>query len=89
MTKLEEEIKAAIQRTWDNYDSEKTLDIDIVENLEAKAAAEVAKKWIANAIVNYHERNQEVLQVTGKLSNTELDLNKAFTEQWLKENGVA
>jgi phosphoglucomutase len=76
MTKLEEEIKKAIQKAWDEYDSETAS--ELYEHLEAKAAAEVAKRYIEKV---WKFKEESSLSGNPEIAFKTLD-------QWFKENGV-
>jgi hypothetical protein len=73
MTKLEEEItKAIIEPLWSDV---------INQDAIAKAAAEVAKKWIENAF--------DYGKFSGNAMAQTISGQKALTkEDWLKENGI-
>lgn len=77
MTKLEEEILQAIKDADGEYDFE-----DEVFGLEAKAAAEVARKYIEKA---WKDR---IIIFMESENDDGFKSDNARMEAWLKENGI-
>lgn len=77
MIRLEEEMWSAIMRVEDNQEDENFFDIDSY----AKAAAEVAKKYIEGAMESC--AHFVAMQQSGKHGNW-----PQIKEKWLKDNGI-
>lgn len=79
MTKLEEEIFLALGDSIDTLDADCTGEYGVY----AKAAAEVAKKYIKEAILAAFKNHTDVWNDPDKAMSS-VD----FYDYWLKENGI-